>query len=165
MRSRQLVGRSRILVRPQQPATSCAAVRRADGWGPKPVGVYRFWFRFPCSCFPSPSFSDSLFFCRVVARFFFGELYRCSTVSWPVLPSRWLSTGGIRRVGAADTGVPPSRVEVEGEGLWQGCPTGTCSTSGHTSGSGGNSAQNLVLSALVYLNCDRWTNTVIDPFL
>ena len=61
----------------------------------------------------------------------------------------------LRRVGAADTGVPP----LEGRGSGR-CPTGTCSTSGHSSGSGGISAQNLVVIGLFGISaelehCDR----------
>jgi len=50
----------------------------------------------------------------------------------------------LRRVRAADTGVPP----LEGRGSGR-CPTGTCSTSGHISGSGGISTQNLVGIGLI----------------
>jgi len=94
-------------------AASCAAVRRADGWVPRPIGVYCFWFCFPC--FLSPSFSGSLFFCRVVARFFFGELYRCSTVVWQVFLSRWLSTLAATAGWSSRYRGPSPR----GEGLWQ----------------------------------------------
>jgi len=42
-----------------------------DGWDPRPIGVYyyyRYCFLFiHFLCFLSPSFSGSLFFCRVVA--------------------------------------------------------------------------------------------------
>ena len=50
----------------------------------------------------------------------------------------------LRRVGAADTRVPP----LEGRGSGR-CPTGTCSTSVHIGGSGGISAQNLVGIGLI----------------
>jgi len=41
--------------------------------------------------------------------FFFGELYRCSTLSWPVSLSRWLSTGGYGGLEQQIQGSLPSR--------------------------------------------------------
>ena len=72
-------------------AVSCAAVRRADGRDPRPIGVHRFCFVF-CASFLL--FSQALFSFVGWWPVFFGELYRCSTVSWPVYLSLGLSTGG-----------------------------------------------------------------------
>ena len=111
-----------------------------------------FWFCFPC--FLSFSFSGSLFFCRVVARFLRRAVqvldHLVASFAKP-LALYWR----LRRVGAADTGVPP----LEGRGSGR-CPTGTCSTLGHNSGSGGISAQNLVVIGLFGISaelehCDR----------
>jgi len=46
--------------------------------------------------------------------FFFEELYRCWTLAWPVLLSRWLSTGGYGGWSSRYRGLSP-----RGEGLWQ----------------------------------------------
>jgi hypothetical protein len=123
----QSVGRSGILVRPHV-AASCAAARRADGWVPRPMVVYRF-VCFVFLAFLLPFFSLHQAFSSFVGLWpvFFGELL-CTGArpsKWPVLQSLGLyCLLLLGRVGAANTGVTPP-----GGGGSCRCPTGTYSYS------------------------------------